>query len=250
MDTPTAVQRWQGLYATAAGVAPFDAPPKGAYAGGSAYASTDLSQYPTVVIIFKTASGWFIGSGNMGFPYTTSTTSYAFDHPFWKQVMASATPKAGSKWTGPSFVAFTDADAWDKLLKSIGKGLIKSGMSKEVADKFDEAAKEAKSVEDLSLILNHLFSTYGDTLKYNFMVFTYGNKDHVYVAMDKATKASVDKVLKYCKEREVDLNSVIAPVTAAWVSEAEKRDKIAAQTGAEADEDEDENPYVDGEPQD
>jgi ParB/RepB/Spo0J family partition protein len=128
--------------------------------------------------------------------------------------------------------AFTDTDAWEKLVKSITKGL-KASLPKEIAEKFEEAAKEVKTVDDLSNILNHLFNKYGDTLKYSFMVFTFGGKDHIYVAMDKSTKSNMDKVLTYCKEEGIDLNKVIGPLSAVWLDETKKRGVSADPTETE-----------------
>jgi uncharacterized ParB-like nuclease family protein len=121
--------------------------------------------------------------------------------------------------------AYTDTDAWDKLVKTIGKGLKGAGLPKEIADKFDDAAKEAKSVEDLSLILNHLFNKYGDTLRYSFMVFTYGGREHMYVAMNAKTKKAMDQITAFCKEQEIDLNQVMAPLAATWLKDVQKRTK-------------------------
>lgn len=132
--------------------------------------------------------------------------------------------------------AYVNSDEWDKTVKKIGRSLAKSGLPKDVVDKFDAAAKEMKSVDDLSTILNTLFSQYGDTLQYSYMVFTYGNKDHIYVAMDKTTKRTMDAVLKHCKEQQVDINSVIGPLTADWVKNMNAKPKVQA---------EEPNPYLD-----
>lgn len=107
--------------------------------------------------------------------------------------------------------AYTDESSWNKLVQAIGKSLDKSGLPKEIKDKFKDVSKEIKTVDGLSTILNKLFTDYGNTLDKNFMVFTFGGKQHVYIAMSKDTKKSVDKIMEYCKKRNVDINDVIAP---------------------------------------
>ncbi|MGB5215076.1 MAG: ParB/RepB/Spo0J family partition protein, partial [Anderseniella sp.] len=77
--------------------------------------------------------------------------------------------------------AYTDKGAFDKMLAGIQRGLKSAGLPKQAQKKFNAATKEIKSVEDLSMILNDMFSKYGDTVEQDFMVFTYGKKDHVYV---------------------------------------------------------------------
>ena len=114
-------------------------------------------------------------------------------------------------------------------------------MPKEIADKFGEAAKEAKSVEDLSLILNHLFNKYGDTLKYSFMVFTYGGREHLYVAMNPKTKKAMDKVTAFCKEQEIDLNQLIGPLTEVWLKDVQKKTKETGTLAVEVEP----NPFAD-----
>jgi hypothetical protein len=117
--------------------------------------------------------------------------------------------------------AFTDSDAWEGLLKEMTKGIKQSGLPKDMADKFDEAAKEIKTVEGLSHVLNKLFTDYGDTLKHNFMVFTFGGKEHLFIAMSKKMKKTMDRVKKFCVENDLDINAVMQPVTGKWLEHVE-----------------------------
>lgn len=105
---------------------------------------------------------------------------------------------------------FTNAKAFQKLLGDISKGL--KGLPKDVQKKFDENAKEAKTVEELTSILNELFSKYGDTMDQSFIVFTHGKKQHIYVQMGHKLKATMEKVVEYCKLTKEDINDVMQPV--------------------------------------
>lgn len=119
--------------------------------------------------------------------------------------------------------AYTDQDQWNKLVGAVSAGLKGSGLPKEIQDKFAQAAKEVKTVDNLSVILNQLFTKYGESLKYNFMVFTFGGKEHIYIAMNKEMKAAMDKVLDYCRDRRRDVNEILAPLTKEYVKYIEAR---------------------------
>jgi hypothetical protein len=82
-------------------------------------------------------------------------------------------------------------------------------LPKKLVKEFDDASKEIRSVEDLSTILNHLMTKHGDTVQQSYMVFTYGGKDHTYIALDTESQKALNKVIKHCASSEVDINSVI-----------------------------------------
>lgn len=99
-------------------------------------------------------------------------------------------------------MALVDEKAFDNLYVNVRKEL-----PKELQDKLGEAKGEMKSVDDLSRILNEMFSTYGDTLKNNFMVFQYGGKTHLWVMMDdKLKKKMIDEVVEEIKAGNYDIN--------------------------------------------
>jgi len=129
--------------------------------------------------------------------------------------------------------AYTNADAWGKLVKQMKKSLKAAGLPKDVQDKFDAAADGAKGVDDLGLILNKILNDHGDTLQFGFMVFSYGGKEHTYIAMSKDTRVAVNQVLEHCKSWGKNVNDVIAEVTAAWVEKAEalEQEELSAEAG-------------------
>lgn len=125
-----------------------------------------------------------------------------------------------------SMMGFTDAHAFQKILGGVKKGM-KKVLPKEMQDEFDKQSAEAKTVADLSRILNALFAKYGDTVNQSFMVFTYGKQEHIYVAMDKPMRMAMDKVMSYCKTTGEDINLVMAPVANEFAKKLE--DKLIAE---------------------
>jgi hypothetical protein len=105
--------------------------------------------------------------------------------------------------------AYTDNQGWKALMKGIGKAVGAANLDPERAKKFQQDAKEAKTVDDLTRILQQLFANYGDTVSHSFMVFTHGNQEHIYVNMDKKTHAGMKKVMKYCTNSGQDINAVL-----------------------------------------
>jgi len=130
--------------------------------------------------------------------------------------------------------AFTDLDGWKKLVHQVQKGIKATGLPKQTQDKISDAVGEAKTLDDLGTILNKMFNEHGDTMEYSFMVFSYGGKEHVYVALSKKTKKAVDRVLKFAREWGHDVNEVIGKVTERWVKEAEAREKEELEGDSEA----------------
>lgn len=107
--------------------------------------------------------------------------------------------------------AFTSKDAWQKLVGDMRKGLKKSGMPAELMAEFDKNSQTARTVEDLSKIIQHLYDMYSDTVPFGFMVFTYGKKEHVYVSMTKKAKTAMDALTKAAKSQRIDINDLLTP---------------------------------------
>jgi len=130
--------------------------------------------------------------------------------------------------------AYTDKTGWQKIIKQMKKGMKAAGLPKTAQDKFDNATKDTKSVKDLGHVLNHLFHEYGDTLEYSFMVFDFGGKEHLYVALSKKSKKVMDRVVEVCRSWGRDLNEVIAEVTGKWLERAEELEQEELDAEADA----------------
>ena len=112
-------------------------------------------------------------------------------------------------------MGFTDSEAWGELVKHARRGLEEIGVPKEKLKEFDKAAKGAKTIDDLSAILNKLFAEHGNTLKSNFMVFTFGGREHLMVQLSrkgfKAVKALAMRLHAEGTDFGEHVESLLAP---------------------------------------
>ena len=76
-------------------------------------------------------------------------------------------------------------------------------------EKFKEAAKEIKTIDGLSRLLNELFTKYGDTLPYAFMVFDYGGQRSIWLQVEEKTIKAFDVIGEVCREKNRTVDDVI-----------------------------------------
>lgn len=91
----------------------------------------------------------------------------------------------------------------------------------EMKAQFKEASKELKTIDDLTVLLHRLFSSYGDTLPFGFMIFDFGGSDHVWVRMFPKQKQHLTQVAEYCREHQRSMDGVIASLMQLTASENE-----------------------------
>jgi hypothetical protein len=73
-------------------------------------------------------------------------------------------------------MGFTSEDAFRKVYKGV-----KDALPKELQTALEESRDEIKTIDGLALVLNKLFAEHGETLPADFMVFSYGSKDVLWV---------------------------------------------------------------------
>ena len=115
--------------------------------------------------------------------------------------------------------AVTDNEVWEKLTTSVRRSLQEAGVPKEMVEKFKEAEKNIKTVDDLARILNTLFTDYGDTVPYNFMFFNFGKNDHLMIQASKGTFKATKVICDKAYSRREDVNKLLEP---AFVELSEK----------------------------
>jgi ParB/RepB/Spo0J family partition protein len=78
-------------------------------------------------------------------------------------------------------LAFTDPNELQEMIDAARSTITDPDMRKE----FDKAKDDIRTVDDLTNLLNRLFTRYGDTLPSNFMLLEFGGKEHLWVRMRK-----------------------------------------------------------------
>lgn len=93
-------------------------------------------------------------------------------------------------------------------------------------EKFKEAAKEIKTIDGLSRVLNELFTKYGDTLPYAFMVFDYGGQRSIWLQVSEKTIKAFDVVGELCREQGRTVDDVVGALLQ-LIAKGELKDTVA-----------------------
>lgn len=100
---------------------------------------------------------------------------------------------------------FANEDEFRKLVKATGKAL-----PKEMQQTFADATKEIKTIDDLAGVLNKLFTTYGDTVPYGYMIFDYGTQEHIWLRMKKNQKTYFNALADLCRANNRSIDAGIS----------------------------------------
>jgi hypothetical protein len=107
---------------------------------------------------------------------------------------------------------YTRQDAWNKLVTGLEDAIDKTGISNpKLKSELKKKARKTKTVDGLAKVLKNLFKKYGSDLKYSFMVFSFGGKNHLYIIANEETQKALEKVKSICEKRGLDINDVIGP---------------------------------------
>lgn len=99
---------------------------------------------------------------------------------------------------------FVDEDEFRKLL-----GEVKKTLPKDMQADFQKAAKELQTIDQLSKLLNSLFSKYGNTLPYGYMLLDFGGKDSVWLRMGNDTRKALIQVCHTCVDQKRTVDDII-----------------------------------------
>jgi len=105
-------------------------------------------------------------------------------------------------------MGFLNQAEWDRLLSKVKAGL----PNKDLKERFDQVKEQIKTMEDLSTVLNRLFTEYGSTLPYAFMIFDFGGKENLWVRMDKPLFSTMKMIANECVLNKVTLDAVLNEV--------------------------------------
>lgn len=113
-------------------------------------------------------------------------------------------------------MGFTDRDAFDKLIGEVERN-IRKALSPDLAKRFQKVKKEIKTLDDLGNILNKLFTEYGDTIDRNFMYFSYGGKEHLYIICSRKLWRLVNSLMDYISKENLDASEVFSEIILDYV---------------------------------
>jgi len=106
----------------------------------------------------------------------------------------------------PHDLGFVDMDEFEELIDQARESLPSDDMKKD----FDAAREELKTIDDLSLLLNRLFTKYGDTLPFHFMFLDFGGKNCIWVRMDPKGYKLVQSQAREVQSHGFTFDSVVA----------------------------------------
>ncbi|QIG76961.1 ParB-like nuclease protein [Rhizobium phage RHph_Y1_11] len=121
----------------------------------------------------------------------------------WEKVQA----KYGDDILQDAF-GFSDEAQYRKMVDQAAKSLPTPLMK----EKFKEAAKEIRTVDGLSKLLNTIFNKYGDTLPHGFMVFDYASQKQVWLHISHKTYKAIDIIGDMCIEQDRTVDDIIGAV--------------------------------------
>jgi hypothetical protein len=103
-----------------------------------------------------------------------------------------------------TLMGFTTSDAFQKVYRQA-----KENLPPELQKALEEAKDEIKTIDDLSRVLNRLFQAHGETLPSNFMVFSYGSKEVLWVRADKELWSIITKLGEHTDKAGLDYTAVL-----------------------------------------
>lgn len=103
---------------------------------------------------------------------------------------------------------FADEAEFQRLINQTAKALPDPKLQK----KFKEAAQEIKTIDGISKLLNEMFTKYGDTVPYGYMVVDYGGQRSIWFRVEKKTMDALDIVGEMCIENRRTMDDIIGGV--------------------------------------
>lgn len=103
-------------------------------------------------------------------------------------------------------LGFVDKDEFQNMLEDARESLPNIAAKKE----FDRVREEIKTVDDLTLVLNSLFTKFGSSIPYNYMILDFGGKNHIWIRLKdkKDYKLVLDKA-EEAQSKKVTFDSVL-----------------------------------------
>lgn len=101
---------------------------------------------------------------------------------------------------------FADEAEWNRLVAQVSKQLPDA----ETQKKFKEAAKQIRTVDGLAALLNKMFTMYGDTLPYSYMIFDQGGQKNLWLRTSKKTMKGLESLGSLCIENQTTMDDIVS----------------------------------------
>lgn len=129
--------------------------------------------------------------------------------------------KEYTKEVAAEMFGFANEEEFTRLIKET-----KASLPKELHGEFDAAKSELKTIDDLSALLNKLFSQHGDTLPFGYMIFDFGGQDSVWLRLQKSDLKNFNVLADACKSSGKTLDSVVSGLLQLIANEDEELEAI------------------------
>jgi len=103
---------------------------------------------------------------------------------------------------------FSEEAEFKRLIAQTSKML----PDKNLQQKFVEAAAEIKTIDGLSKLLNEMFTKYGDTLPYGYMVFDHAGQRSMWLRIEGNTMKALDLIGTMCIDKNRTVDAVVGGI--------------------------------------
>ena len=118
---------------------------------------------------------------------------------------------------------FAEEAEFQRLINQTSKML----PDKHLQDKFKEAAKEIKTIDGLSKLLNEMFTKYGNTLPFGYMVFDHGGQRSMWLRIEGKTMTALELLGTMCIDQNRTVDDIMGGIVQA-IAKGEFAEKVAA----------------------
>lgn len=105
-------------------------------------------------------------------------------------------------------MGYTDQSEFDALKDSVRESL----PTQKAKEDFDKVKEEIKTVDDLTDLLNKLFTKYGSTLTHNYMFLDFGGVESIWIRLQREDFKLFSKVIEEARSEDATFDSVMVNV--------------------------------------
>lgn len=105
-------------------------------------------------------------------------------------------------------LGYVDQSEFDSLVQAARSSL----PSQEAKEEFDEVKDAIKTADDLTNLLNRLFTKYGNTITHNFMFLDFDGVESVWIRLKREDFKVIADKIKECHREDATLDSVLVNI--------------------------------------